>query len=123
MIPCRGCSRFIRTDAVHCPFCDAVVRDASSVLGVVVVGTLLGLGVPACGVIGGGSPTSTPDFGVETVDRTATETDTDTDTGATSTGADSSTGASTGTGTETGTGTGTGTGTETGTGTGTTSMG
>lgn len=140
MIPCPSCSRFVRTETHHCPFCDAVVRDRSPGLGVAMVGILLGL-TAACGDDPAGEETTTVDIGVAAyggpepfdssgppdeitstgpvittgADSTGTDTQTATDTDTTGTGTEAGTSTdATGTGTDaTSTGTGTDTGTTT----------
>ncbi len=114
MIPCPGCSRFVRTDSRHCPFCDAVVSQDSSAAGTAVVGTFLALAVSACvetvAVYGAPSPGST------SIGSDSTATDSGSETGSDSVAdSGSSTGSSSGTGStgEDSTSTGTDTAAET----------
>lgn len=66
MLPCIGCSRFIRGDARRCPFCSTIQRDTLSPVGTV-AGVLLGLALSACGGSSG-------DDGAGTMSSTAGET-------------------------------------------------
>lgn len=63
MIPCPTCSRFVRSNALHCPFCDATLRDVPSPVGPAIAGVLLGLALTACG---GGKVTGDEGAGSET---------------------------------------------------------
>lgn len=125
MIPCPECARFVRTDARHCPFCDAVVRERPS-LGPAVVGALLGLGMSACSDETGTTTTDSssgqttyesgvtayggPDPGFDSSEEGPPPSESSSSGSGSETSAEptgTGTSAETGTGTDTGTGTGT----------------
>lgn len=135
MIPCSGCSRFIRSEVARCPFCDAAQGETPSPVRPALAGVLLGLALTACG----GSSTGDEGAGTTTASTTTAGTMSETTASTTMVGNDTD-GEEVGTayggpgfdtsppeeetagGTATegdSTGTGTGTGTDTGTGTGT----